>query len=341
MTHPVDPVVARAHADVLDLFRRNTDGLDEVCRAARDRLARMPDLDPHDLRTWTSYKLITADVQTLLGYMREAGVPSSESQRFRSLLIRVLDYLCASEGAETGVVLAELVHSEWKTRIGESDTATVYAAERLALCLYEQGAPKRARPLFERVHQQRSSLCGDDDPAALLAACNLGACLNLLEEHRAAFLLNEDTLRRCERRLGRYHETTISATRTLAASLFGLGRHQDALTLYRDVHSRRRRVSGEDSLPTLNAAASIAVALHELGNYEAARAINADLLPRFKRLAGKEYPDTKRTHARLVRNLRALGRYEEADEVHGGIPKYGSPTSHGGPGALAPRHRGA
>jgi tetratricopeptide (TPR) repeat protein len=333
MTHPVDPAVARAHAHVLDLFRPSpagpdeVSGLAEVCRAARDRLAAIPALDPLDPRTWNSYAVITADVQTLLGYLREAGVPISEPERFRSLLIRVLYYLYESEKAQTGVLLAELLHRDWQARLGESHADTLHATARLAACLYAHGEPKRARPLFERVHQQQAGQFGDDDPATLLAACNLGACLTELGDHRAAFLLKEDTVRRCERRLGKDHETTILATQNLAGSLFGLGRHRDALTLYRDIHQRQRRASGEDSL-------------HKLGDYEAAYAANADLLPRFERVAGKDHSGTKHTHARLVRNLRALGRYEEADEVHGGIPKYGSPTPHGGPGALAPRFRG-
>jgi hypothetical protein len=197
MTDPVDPAVARAHADVLDLFRRDPAGLDEVCRAARDRLALMPAPDPRDPRTRVSYDLITTDVQTLLGYLREAGVPSSEPEYFRSLLIRVLDHLYESEKAQTGVLLAELVRDDWEARLGESHADTLNATERLAMCLYEQGQSKRARPLFERVHQLRSRQFGDDDPAALLAACNMAACLNQLEDHRAAFRLNKDTVRRC------------------------------------------------------------------------------------------------------------------------------------------------
>ncbi|MCX4773799.1 tetratricopeptide repeat protein [Streptomyces sp. NBC_01285] len=340
MTHPVDPAVARAHADVLDLFRRNPAGLDEVCRAARDRLTAMPALDPLDPRTWNSYALITTDVQTLLGYLREAGVPSSEPERFRSLLIRVLYYLYESEKSKIGVLLAELVTSDWEARLGKSHADTLNATGRLAVCLYAQGEPKRARPLFAWVHQQRASQFGDDDPATLLAACNMGACLTELGHYRAAFLLNTDTVRRCERLFGKEHETTILATENLAGSLFGLERHRTALTLYRDAHRRRRRTSGEDSLLTLNAEASIAIALHKLEDYEAARAVNADLLPRFERVAGKDHSGTKHTHARLVKNLRALGRYEEAEEVHGGIPKYGSSTPEGGHRALAPRHRG-
>lgn len=326
MTHPVDPAVAKAHTDVLNLFRESTTGhpagLAAVCRAARDRLAELPTLDPDDPTTWASYELINTDVRTLLGCLREADVPSSEPQRFRSLVIRVLRYLYKADRAELGALLAESVHRDWEVRMGESHADTINAAERLAACLLAQGDSKQARLMFERILQLRSSEYGDDHPDTLLAACNLGACLNRLEDFRAASLLNADTVRRCERRLGKRDRTTILATGNLAGSLLRLGEVEHALTLYRRIHQWHRRRSGENTLATLDAAAGIAISLHALGDHGAARAINADLLPRFERVAGKDYSATKNTRLRLEANLRALGCDEEADEVHGGIPKF-------------------
>ncbi|MEV0113518.1 tetratricopeptide repeat protein [Streptomyces sp. NPDC050844] len=326
MTHPVDPAVSQAHADVIGLFRENpADGpaeLAAVCRAARDRLAALPPLDNQDPRTWSSYALITKDVQTLIGYLREAGVPSSEPERFRALLIRVLCYLYEADGAAPGILLAEIVHRDWEARIGETHHDTLRALERLAACLFAEGDAKKARPLFERVLLLRSRAFGDDDPGTLLAACNLGACITHLGEDREAFRLNDDTVRRCERRLGKDHETTILAGGNLASSLFRLGEHRKALARYRDIHRRRRRTSGENSLLTLGAEANVANTLQKLGDHEAARAINAALLPKFESAAGKDHSTTKRTRSRLEANLRALGRDEEADEVNGGIPKF-------------------
>ncbi|AVZ74246.1 hypothetical protein SLUN_20825 [Streptomyces lunaelactis] len=326
MTHPVDPAVEQAHTDVVDLFRSNPAadpaGLEAVCRAARDRLAVLPALDPHDPQTWSSYDLITRDVQTLLGCLREAGVPSSEPEHFRAVLIRVLYYLYEADRAEPGVLLAEIVHGDWEVRIGESHADTLKAAERLAACLHALGDSTRARPLFERVLLLRSKTFGNTDPSTLLASCNLGACLNQLADYSAAFRLNKITARLCEQRLGKEDGTTVLATGNLAGSLFGLGEYRAALTLYQDVHRRRRRASGENTLVTLHAEANIAITLHKLGDYEEARAINADLLPRFERAAGKDHSGTTLTRSRLVMNLRALGRDEEADEVHGGIPRF-------------------
>ncbi|WP_149548066.1 tetratricopeptide repeat protein [Streptomyces marokkonensis] len=326
MTRPVDPEVEKAHTDVLNLFRRSTAGEPaahaSVCRAARDRLAALPVLDPDDPSTWAAYALVTADVQTLLAYLRETGVPSSEPERFRSLVIRVLRYLYRADRAEPGALLAELVRKDWETSIGESHDHTLVAAERLAACLHARGDSEQARPVFERVLRLRSERHGEDHPGTLLAACNMGACLNELRDHRGAFRLNTDTVRRCERRLGKDDPTTILATENLAGSLFGLGELGMALTLYRDVQRRHARVSGENSLAALEAQAGIAITLHELGDHEAARAVNAALLPRIERAAGKEYSGTRNTRTRLERNLRALGRDKEADEVHGGIPNF-------------------
>ncbi|MFI6722803.1 tetratricopeptide repeat protein [Streptomyces sp. R-74717] len=326
MTHPVVTEAEQAHTDVLNLFRKSTagnqTGLAVVCRAARDRLAALPVLDPDDPSTWAAYELITADMQTLLGYLREADVPSSEPERFRSLVIRVLRYLYASDRAEPGALLAEIVHRDWETRIGESHAHTIDAAERLAACLHARGDSEHARPVFERILQLRSKKYGDDHSDTLLAACNMGACLNRLKDFRAALRLNRDTVQRCERRLGKDNRTTILATGNLAGSHFGLGDLEQALTLYRDIHQRYRRVSGDNSLVTLGAESSIAITLQKIGDYEAARAVNADLLPRYERAAGKDYSGTENTRSRLERNLRALGRDKEADEVHGGIPKF-------------------
>ncbi|MER7691781.1 tetratricopeptide repeat protein [Streptomyces sp. NPDC097610] len=323
MTHPVDPAVRQAHTDVLNLFRKSTAGESAaVCRTARDRLAALPNLDPDDPSTWASYELITADVQTLLGYLREAGVPSSEPERFRSLVISVLRYLYVADQADPGALLAELVHRDWQTWIGESHDHTLEAAGRLAACLHALDDSERARPVFERILRLRSGKHGDDHPDTLLAACNMGACLNQLQDFGAAFRLNTGTVARCERRLGKDDRTTILATQNLAGSLFGLGELERALTLYQEIHRRHRRVSGENSLTTLDAQAGIAITLHKLGDYEAARVINAGLLPRIEAVAGKDYSGTKHTRTRLEMNLRALGRDKEADEVHGGIPNF-------------------
>ncbi|MFD6326345.1 tetratricopeptide repeat protein [Streptomyces sp. NPDC058442] len=326
MTHPIAPAVEKAHTDVLSLFRKSTvgdpDGLAALCRAARDRLAALPTLDADDPSTWTSYELITVDVRTLLGFLREIDVPSSEPKRFRTLVIDVLRYLYMADRSELGEYLAKIVHTDWDRRLGESHVHTIDAVERLAACIHGRGDAKRARPVFEQILELRSAKFGDSHPSTLLAACNMGACLNQLEDFHTASQLNADTVRRCERRLGKDDPTTILAVDNLAGSLFGLGQLKMALTLYRDIHQRYRRVSGGNSLAALEAGAGIAITLHKLGDYEAARAINADLLPRFERVAGKDYTGTKNTRSRLVMNLRALGRRKEADKVHGGIPKF-------------------
>ncbi|WP_314613464.1 tetratricopeptide repeat protein [Streptomyces stackebrandtii] len=326
MTRHVDPAVQRAHADVVALFRTtpaaDPAGLHAVCRAARDRLAALPVLDPHDPRTWNSYELLTTNIRTLLCYLGEADVPTSEPDRFRALLIRLLHYHYNSHDAEPGVLLAELVHKDWEARLGESHTDTIEAAERLAACLHDRGDAEQARPLFERILALRSKELGADDTATLVAACNLGSCLNALSDHRAALQLTQDTLQRCEQRLGGEDRTTILTTEILADSLSGLGEHRIALSLYVVVHQWHLREYGEDALATLDLAESIAFTHQELGEHEAARAVDADLLPRFERAAGMDYPGSERTRERLAKALRALGRDAEADEIQGGITTF-------------------
>ncbi|MEU1463166.1 tetratricopeptide repeat protein [Streptomyces sp. NPDC005727] len=326
MTRPVDPAVQQAHADVVALFRAtpaaDRAGLHDVCRAARDRLAALPVLDPHDPSTWNSYELLTANFQTLLCYLVEADVPTSEPDRFRALLIRLLHYHYDSHNADPGVRLAELVLKDWEVRLGESHKDTILANERLAACLHDRGDSEQARPLFERILALRSQKSGADDVATLVAACNLGSCLNQLSDHQAAFELAQDTLRRCELWLGSDDSTTILATQTLADSLSGLGEHRIALSLYEMVHRRHLFEYGEDALPTLCVAESVALSLQELGDHEAARAVDAALLPRFECAAGKDYAGSKRTRNRLVKSLKALGRDAEADDIRGGGTKF-------------------
>ncbi|MFH0522232.1 tetratricopeptide repeat protein [Streptomyces sp. M41] len=321
MTYPVDPAVLRVHAEVVEVFRAGTGDLAGVCRAARDRLAGLPGLDAREPRSWSSYRLVTADALTLLGYLRETGVETSEPASFRALLIDVLRYLYEAEQPALGVLPARFLHQDWTARLGASHAATVDVAERLAACLFALGETEQSRPLFEEVLRLRTRVRGADDPATLLAACNLGACLALDQVHDAALRLTEDTAERCERLLGADHETTLLAIANLAATLSALGAHDRVLALRRDVLARRRRISGEDSVLTLRAEAGVADTLHELGQHEAARALNAALLPRFERVAGRDHSGTRRTRARLEQNLRALGRDEEADEV-GGKPRF-------------------
>jgi tetratricopeptide (TPR) repeat protein len=302
-----------ARQRVHHLFRLASTPVDHACRAARSEYAALPDLDPEDRASWDSYLVITNDLQTLLAYMTEVGVASSEPGTFRKLLMRVLRYLSAADQSELGLTLSTTVYGEWSGQLGETHPDVINVMERQAACYMELGDASASTALMRQVLTRRKAVFGDDEPRTLRAAANLGTSLNSLKDFHAALRLNQETVQHCRARLGPDHDTTLDAASILARSLSGLGEHEAALSIYRDVWTRRASTSGPDALETLDDASRVAVALATLGDYEAARAINEKLHSQYERALGASHPLTKTARERLTGNLRALGRGHEAN----------------------------
>lgn len=297
-----------ARQRVHHLFRLDGTPVDHACRAARGEYAALPDLDPEDRASWDSYQVITSDLQTLLAYMAEVGVPSSEPGTFRVLVIRVLRYLSAADRSELGLTLSTALYGEWSGKLGGTHPDVINVMERQAACHMELGDASASIALMREVLTRRKAVFGDDDPRTLRAAANLGTSLNSAKDFHAALRLNQETVRHCRARLGPDHDTTLDAASILARSLFGLAEHETALAIYRDVWARRAATSGPDALETLDDASCVAVALATLGDYESARAVNEKLHSQYERALGASHPLTKTARKRLAGNLRALGR---------------------------------
>jgi hypothetical protein len=298
----------KARQRVHNLFRLDGTAVDHACRAARDEYAALPGLDPEDRDSWDSYQAITSDLQTLLAYMTEVGVPSSAPGTFRTLVIRVLRYLSAADRSELGMILSAAVYGEWSGQLGETHPDVISVMERQAACHMELGDASASTALMKEVLTRRKAVFGDDDPRTLRAAANLGTSLNSLEDFHAALRLNQETVRHCRARLGLDHDTTLDAASILARSLFGLGEHEAALSIYQDVWTRRAATAGADALGTLDDASCVAVALATLGDHETARAMNEKLHSQYERALGASHPLTETALKRLGNNLRSLGR---------------------------------
>jgi tetratricopeptide (TPR) repeat protein len=322
VTERTDNFAWPAHQDIQDIFRTNNVSVAEACRGARDRLAAIDVGKPELPQSWDAYRILAADLRTLLGFMHEHGVLSSEPAAFRSLVINVLNYLYEADQSKLGVVMARVVRQRWTAELGETHEDAVSAAERLAACLHGSGDAQAALPIFRDILRLRSRVKGPGNPTALSAAANLAACLGELEEYHAALRLSQDTVTRCTQVLGSSHDTTLRAVRILAGSLFGLGEYRVALGAYTTVYEQYLLKAGTDHLSTLSAADSVAITRHCLGDYEVARAMNEQLLRRYERVLGKADRRTAAARDRLSTCLRALGRDREARLVHGPIPDF-------------------
>jgi hypothetical protein len=156
-----------AHQDILDIFRANGRSVADACRIARDRLASISIGDPERPQSWDAYRILAADLQTLLCFMNEQRVPSSEPTAFRSFVIDVLVYLYETEQGGRGSLIAREVHRRWSEELGRSHRDTMSAAERLAACLHASGDGTAALPIFREVLRLRSQTKGPDAPGAL------------------------------------------------------------------------------------------------------------------------------------------------------------------------------
>jgi tetratricopeptide (TPR) repeat protein len=309
--------VLDSHSHIHDLFRSSNASVAATCQAARDKYASFPNIDPDDPASWDTYRLITSDLQTLLAYLIETGVPSSAPDSFRNLVMRVLYYLSRADRSKLGLILSKAVYREWSEQLGQSHPDVIYVAERQAACHQELGDAQAATALMRKVLAQRKAVLGDAHPSTLRAAANLGTSLNFLEDFHAALRLNQETVQLCRVQLGPDHDATLSAAAHLASSLFGLGEYQIALGIYRDVLARRTAVNGPNARETLTEASNVALTLEKLGDHEAARAMNEQLHHQLESSLGAAHPLTKKVHELLIKNLRALGRTHEADVERG------------------------
>lgn len=310
-------LIRDAHQNIRQLFREPHRDVAEACRAARDEYAALPRLDPEDPAHWKTYRILTSDLQTLLSYLMESGVPSSTPGTFRTLVMNVLYYLSMANRSKAGLILARTVYGEWSRRLLESHVDVIYVAERQAACHLELGEGEAAAAVMKKVLSQREATLGKDHPTTLNAAVNLGTCLNDLDDFHAALRLNQETLRRCRARLDPDDDITLNAASHLGASLFGLQEYPAALTIFRDVAARRAAAKGPTALDALRDASDVALTLERLDDHESARVVYERVYRDYKNLFGMSHESTQHAQARLVRTLRALGRTDEADEVRG------------------------
>ena len=300
--------VLKARQRVHNLFRLDGSLVERACLAARDEYAALPALDPEDPASWDSYQTLTSDLQTLLAYMSEVDVPSSEPAMFRRLVIRVLRYLSMADKSELGMTVSTAVYREWSEHLGDTHPDVIDVLECQAACHKELNDSEASAELMKEVLARRKAAFGDDDPRTLRAAANLGTSLNSLEHFHDALRLNQETVRHCCARLGADHDTSLDAASIMACSLFGLGKHEAALNIFRDVWTRRAATSGADALKTLEEEANVAIALAKLGNHEDARAMNERLHAQYESSLGASHPLAEESLKRLRNNLRALGR---------------------------------
>ncbi|RAG83927.1 hypothetical protein DN069_19395 [Streptacidiphilus pinicola] len=324
-----DETTAGLSRDIQEAFRRNTGGLSAACEQARDLVASFPVPDPEVPEHWAEFALLTGQLRVLLGYLAEAGVPSSAPGAFRSVVLADLSYLNAADTGLPGRTLAGWICRRWTVELGVEHPDRISAHERYAALCLAVGAGDEAVGLLRSLHRLCAKLSGPRSPAALSVAADLCGALSRTGDHQSALRLGQDLVPVCTEVLGGDSDTALRAVSGLAGALRGLGGLPAAFGAYREVHEKSVRTRGQDHLSTLRAADDLAIAAQDLENHELALTLNQDLLQRYKRLLGgnatssfDEDKRIRRTRDRLSSSLRALGRDDEAEALYGPRPDF-------------------
>ena len=264
--------------------------------------------DPSHPSTWPQWA-------QLMPHLLAADLAATANPGLRLVACDACSYLMARGDARSSHDLASHLYQQWRDRLGDDDSHTLSAAQRLAWALRGIRHYTAARELGEDTLARRRRVLGDDHPDTLTSASNLAAYLYALSEVQAARELDEDTLARRRRVLGDDHPDTLISASNLAAYLSDLGEVQAARELDEDTLARRRRVLGDDHPNTLTSAYNLALNLSDVGEVQAARELNEDTLARRRRVLGDDHPNTLTSANNLALNLSDLGEVQAAREL--------------------------
>ena len=191
-----------------------------------------------------------------------------------------------------------------------ADTATSYNA--VAFCLYSQGKPTEALPLFQKALAIKRKVLGEQHPDTALAYSNAAACLEHRGQHAEALSLLHKALAIRRKVLGEQHPDTATSYSTVAVCLRSQGKYAEALPLFQKALTVRLKVLGEQHPDTAASYNDLAACLYDQGKpaealplLEKALAINCKIL-------GEQNPDNASGYNNLAFCLHSQGKHAEA-----------------------------
>eukprot|EP00949_MAST-11_sp_MAST-11-sp1_P004716 g4716.t1 len=151
-----------------------------------------------------------------------------------------------------------------RTKLGESDPATLRCASDLGACLYAQGKLEEAEEMHRAVLDAHRAV-DRHSVETLRAMSNLASVCNASGRLEEAAKLYAEALGGYEKRLGKNDSCTLLCVDALARALKGIGKFQDAARLFKRCGDGYSRSLGAEHPDALRALGNFGICMKAVG----------------------------------------------------------------------------
>ncbi|CEJ93571.1 hypothetical protein VHEMI09149 [[Torrubiella] hemipterigena] len=198
----------------------------------------------------------------------------------------------------------------------QGDINVVILSEKLAKCLYSNGAYNEAYQAYEQALGLRREASGLENRDTLRNMFGMAEALNHQGKHKQAENQHREILELRKKVLGPKDPEVGRSMNYLAQALYDGGNYYEAEIVHRGALDLQTEVLHSEHPNVLTTIGYIAQTLGKQGKYTEAETMHKSLLQTRLRVQGEEYPGTLATMSCLGVAERDLGHYVNAEETH-------------------------
>lgn len=306
--HRSDTLILHRLVQVVLRNRMSTQHRAQMRHGAHLLLANLDPNDPTSSKQWPRY-------QDVLPHAYSAELVECDDPWARQLVINLMLFLYQWGDHDEAVRLAEAAHTHWKEKLGEDDSQTMQAAERLGYFYWVIGRYADAADINRKTLETRRRLSGENSEETLAAQIAVSGDLAAQGDFIASRDLTEEIYRKSKALFGDDDPTTLRAARIHGTSLRLSGEFREAAVLDEANYQRQVEVLGYDHAETLSSLAGLIIDRREAGDYVWAREEHEKLAERVRELFGDENAESLRRFAYLAVSRRKAGDHPKAKEL--------------------------
>ncbi|MEC3977827.1 FxSxx-COOH system tetratricopeptide repeat protein [Amycolatopsis sp. H20-H5] len=264
-------------------------------------LANLDPNDPTSMKQWPRYLEV-------LPHVYASELIDCDDRWVRQLVINLLRFLYHWGDHQGALILARRAVEAWSERLGEADSQTLQAAERLGFYLWTLGEYAEAREINTRTLRLYKETIGDDREETLNAQLTVAVDLKAGGDFAAALELNSQTYLKSRALFGEEDPATLNSAHDYLISLLLTGDYGKTRELGEATYDRRVQVLGYDNASSISTLVALLLARRELGDYHWARVEQEKVSERARELLGED-----RAFTLLCYHFLAVARRKDGD----------------------------
>jgi tetratricopeptide (TPR) repeat protein len=253
----------------------------EMSHGAHLLLANFDPNDPVPSKQWPRY-------QDMLPHAYAAKVIECDDPWVRNLVVNLMTFLYYWGDHEEAARLAKQAVDVWSEKLGEADSQTLQAAQKLGFYLWTLGRYAEAAELNQHTVELHRQVSGENSEETVSAELAVATDLKGQGDFIAALDLNEQIYQKAKGLFGDDDPTTLRTAHDLVASLGLAGEYRRGQELAEDTYRRRVDVLGYDNPSTTSTLNDLILARREAGEYTWARVEQEKLVERSRELFGAD-----------------------------------------------------